>query len=452
MADPRIPPHDEAAEQSLLGAILIDKDAIIDVAEFLRPEHFYKDSHAEIFKAMLELFEAHEPVDVVTLSAKLKKLGTIKNVGGSQYIASLLDVVPTSAHASQYGRIIRENYIKRQLVTVAARITEAAFREQGVATEIVDEAEHEIFSIAQHNTKRDFIQIKQALAESFDRLDELHKRAGGFRGVPTGFSDVDFKLSGMQDSNLIILAARPGTGKTAMVLNIAQHVGLIEKVPVGIFSLEMSKEELVDRLLVSQADIDAWKLKTGRLADEDFNRLSEAMGELAEAPIFIDDTPGINILEMRTKARRLQVEHGVKLIIMDYLQLADPGRRFDSRVQEVSMISQGLKNLARELKVPVLACSQLSRAVEARGNRVPELSDLRESGSIEQDADVVMFLYREDSDMMNWGEQIPTKLRIAKHRNGPLGEIDLLFRGDRIRFYSVERKMSESIPPTPVAN
>ncbi len=442
--NPKVPPHDTAAEQSVLGAVLIDKDAMIDVAEFLRPEHFYKEAHGAIFAAMISLFEQHEPVDVVTLTAELKKSGALKMIGGASYISDLLGVVPTSAHAAQYGHIIKEQYMKRQLISAAANITERAFREEGDAQKILDHAESEIFAISQQSARRDFIPIKSALAASFDRLDELHKRAGGFRGVPTGFSDIDFKLSGMQDANLLILAARPGTGKTAMVLNIAQHVAVREKLPVGFFSLEMSKEELVDRLLVSQADIDAWKLKTGKLSDDDFTRLSEAMGELAEAPMFIDDTPGINILEMRTKARRLQVEHGVKLIIVDYLQLADSGRRFDNRVQEVSVISQSLKNLARELRVPVLACSQLSRAVESRGTRVPELSDLRESGSIEQDADVVMFIYREEGNQDNWGEQIPTKLRVAKHRNGPLGEVDLIFRGDRIRFYNVERKRSES--------
>ncbi len=443
--NPKVPPHDDAAEQSVLGAVLIDKDAMIDVAEFLHPEHFYSESHAAIFSAMLSLFEKHEPVDVVTLTAELKKSGQLKIVGGASTLSEFLNVVPTSAHAAQYGHIIKEHFIKRQLVAAAAKITESALSEEGGVQKILDTAESEIFAISQQSQRRDFIPIKNALASSFDRLDELHKRAGGFRGVPTGFVDIDFRLSGMQDSNLIILAARPGTGKTAMVLNIAQHVGVREKAPVGIFSLEMSKEELVDRLLVSQADIDAWKLKTGKLSDDDFGKLSEAMGELAEAPIFIDDTPGLNILEMRTKARRLQVEHGVKLIIVDYLQLADSGRRFDNRVQEVSVISQSLKNLARELRVPVLACSQLSRAVESRGTRVPELSDLRESGSIEQDADVVMFIYREEADQMNWGEQIPTKLRIAKHRNGPLGEVDLIFRGDRIRFYSVEKKREGAV-------
>lgn len=444
MVDLKVPPHDESAEQSVLGAILIDKDALIDVAEFLRPEFFYKDAHAKIFSAMLSLYESHEPIDAVSVAAQLKKDGGIKSTGGASYLSDLLNAVPTSAHAERYGKIIQELYTKRQLIELGGRITEMAFKEEGGAREIVDHAEQEIFAVSQEATNRDFIPIKDALASSFDRLDELHKRAGGMRGIPTGFNDVDFRLAGLQDSNLIILAARPGTGKTAMILNIAQHVAVKEKIPVGIFSLEMSKEELVDRLLVSQADIDAWKLKTGKLSDDDFERLSDAMGELAEAPIFIDDTPGINIIEMRTKARRLQVEQHVKLIIIDYLQLADSGRRFDNRVQEVSMISQSMKNLARELRIPVLACSQLSRAVESRGTRVPELSDLRESGSIEQDADVVMFLYREEADQTQWGEQIPTKLRIAKHRNGPLGEIDLIFRGDRIKFFGVQRAQAES--------
>lgn len=442
--DPKVPPHDDTAEQSVLGAILIDRDAMIEVAEFLRPEHFYKDSHAAIFAAMITLYEAHEPLDVVSVTAQLKKEGTIKVAGGQSAVSELLNVVPTSAHAQKYARIIQENYTKRRLVALGARVTELAFQDSGDATEILDLAEQEMFAISQQATKRDFIPIKDALAASFDRLDELHKRAGGLRGIPTGFPDIDFRLAGMQDSNLLILAARPGTGKTAMILNMAQYAAVKEKIPVGIFSLEMSKEELVDRLLVSQADIDAWKLKTGKLSDDDFTRLSEAMGELAEAPIYIDDTPGLNILEMRTKARRLQVEHGVKLIIVDYLQLADSGRKFDNRVQEVSVISQSLKNLARELRLPVLACSQLSRAVESRSSKVPELSDLRESGSIEQDADVVMFLYRQEQDQTQWGEQIPTKLRIAKHRNGPLGEVDLIFRGDRIRFYGIERKREDA--------
>jgi replicative DNA helicase len=445
MQNPKIPPHDDIAEQSVLGAILIDKDAMVDVSEFLSPKHFYNESNGFIFDAMLMLYEEHEPIDVVTVTAQLKKQGKLKEAGGGTGVSELLNVVPTSAHAEKYGRIVKDLFTKRQLIQTAASITELAFSEEGETREILDQAEKEIFAISQHAMRRDFIAIKDALASSFDRLDELHKQAGGLRGIPTGFPELDFRLAGMQKSNLLILAARPGTGKTAMILNIAQHAAVREKIPVGIFSLEMSQEELVDRLLVSQADIDAWRLKTGKLSDDDFTRLSDAMGELAEAPLYIDDTPGLSVMEMRTKARRLQMEHEIKLIIIDYLQLTDSGRKFDNRVQEVSIISQSFKNLARELNVPVLACSQLSRAVESRGSKVPELSDLRESGSIEQDADVVMFLYREEQDQSQWGEQIPTKLRIAKHRNGPLGEIDLIFRGDRIRFYGVERQR-ETVP------
>lgn len=439
--DPKVPPHDLTAEQSVLGSVLLDKDALIDVAPFLRPAFFYKEAHAIIYSAMLSLFEKHEPVDVVTLTAEIKKTGKLKEIGGASYLSELLQVVPTSAHAEHYGRIVEDHYVKRQLISISARITESAFKESGEARSILDLAESEIFAISQLHTRRDFIVIKDILAASFDRLDELHKNAGGLRGVPTGYTDLDNKLAGLQESNLLILAARPGQGKTAFTLNVAQHVSTTNKMPVGIFSLEMSKEELVDRLLVAQADIDAWKLKTGKLSDDDFTKLSEAMGQLADAPLFIDDTPGLNIMEMRTKARRLQIEHGIKLIIVDYLQLVDAGKRFEGRVQEVSYVSQNLKNLARELKVPVLAVSQLSRAVEARGTKVPQLADLRESGAIEQDADVVMFLYREEKEEgEKWSPNALTKLLIAKHRNGPLGEIDFMFRGDRIKFYGMERK------------
>ncbi len=439
MPEARIPPHDEQAEASILGAILIDKDALSDVVDFLKPEFFYKDIHNYIYAAMLELFEKHEPVDIVTLTSKLKKTGKYKDVGGTSYLTDLTNIVPTSANIEMYSNIVTDCYIKRRLIDSSANISESAFNEQSDVKMILDKAEGDILSIALRRSRQDFIPIKDALAESFDRLDELHKRGSALRGVGTGFADLDNKLAGMQDSNLLILAARPGQGKTAFALNIAQYVAVHNKEAVGIFSLEMSKEELVDRLLVSQADVDAWRLRTGRLTDDDFTRLSEAMGELSEAPLYIDDTPGINIFEMRTKARRLQVSHNLKLLIVDYLQLVDPGRRYDNRVQEVSIVSQSLKNLARELKIPVLAVSQLSRAVESRGTKVPQLADLRESGAIEQDADVVMFLYREEQEMEKWDHQI-VKLLIAKHRNGPLGEIDLIFKGDRIRFYGVEKK------------
>ena len=438
MAEPRIPPHDEQAEASILGAILIDKDSISEVIDFIRPEFFYKDNHSFIFESMMALFEKHEPIDLVTVTAELKKMGKHKVIGGAGYLTELTNIVPTSANIEYYAQIVSDHFIKRSLIDVSARITSQTFAGSNDTKQLLDMAESEIMAIAQRRTRRDFINIKDALAESFDRLDELHKKGTNLRGIPSGFYDLDNKLAGMQESNLLILAARPGQGKTALALNIAQYLTVHEKIPVGIFSLEMSKEELVDRLLVSQADVDAWRLKTGRLSDEDFTRLSEAMGELAEAPLYIDDTPGINIFEIRTKARRLQITHGVKLIILDYLQLIDPGRRFDSRVQEVSIISQSLKNLARELHIPVLAVSQLSRAVEHRGEKKPQLADLRESGSIEQDADVVMFIYKEDTDVKNWEQQV-VKLLVAKHRNGPGGEIELIFKGDRIRFYSVEK-------------
>src|SRR4030042_1411439 len=371
----RIPPHSEEAETCVLGSILIDKDAIVTVAEFLRPEHFYKKANSLIYEAILHLYELREPIDIVTRKERLKKDKNLEKIGGSAYLTSLVNAVPTAAHIEQYGRMVKDDFTKRELISAASKVTELAFDEGQEATAVLDTAEQLIFSLSQKHLRQVFQPIKDALAESFDRLDELHKRAGGLRGVPTGFSDLDFKLAGMQRSNLLILAARPGTGKTAMVLNMAQHAAVHDKIPVGIFSLEMSKEELVDRLLVSQADIDAWRLKTGKLSDDDFTRLSEAMGELAEAPIYIDDTPGLSVMEMRTKARRLQMEHDIKLIIIDYLQLTDSGRKFDNRVQEVSIISQSFKNLARELNLPVLVCSQLSRAVESSGTKVPDLSD-----------------------------------------------------------------------------
>jgi replicative DNA helicase len=314
-------------------------------------------------------------------------------------------------------------------------MTEDAFTEDKEADEILSDSEQQIFKISQEHVKQGFIHIKETLGESFDRLEELQKTGAGLRGIETGFIDIDNLLSGLQASNLIILAARPGQGKTAFVVNIAQHVAIANKLPVGLFSLEMSKEELVDRLLVSQSDIDAWKLKTGRLVEEDYDKLSVAMGALAEAPIFIDDTPGLSIAEMRTKARRLQSEHNLKLLIVDYLQLANPGKKFENRVNEVSYISQSLKNMARELKIPVIGVSQLSRAVEQRGGGKPQLADLRESGAIEQDADVVMFLYSGDEEFTS---QRIVNVLVAKHRNGPVGEKELLFRGDRIRFYNVE--------------
>lgn len=431
----RIPPHSDDAERSVLGSLLMSRDAMIEVAEVLSDDMFYTDSHQRIFEAMKTLYENRDPIDVVTVSDWLKKKKVLKSVGGVSYLTELVSDVPTAAHAAGYAKIVKNSFVKRQMIEAATELVTMAFDEGSETEKVLDRAEQAVFSLSQRNVKKGFVHVRDALAESFDRLDELHKAAGGIRGIPSGFKDLDNALAGMQDSNLLILAARPGMGKTTFALNMARHIAVDLKIPVGFFSLEMSNLELVDRLLVSQADIDAWKMKTGNLKPDEFTRLSEAMGILAESPLYIDDTPGISILEMRTKARRLQVEHGVKMIMMDYLQLATATGRFDGRVQEVQAISQGLKNLARELKVPVLALSQLSRAIEQRGTKVPQLSDLRESGSIEQDADVVMFLYREDDENLS-----QMKLNIAKHRNGPLRTIDLMFRGDRISFFGSEKK------------
>ncbi len=430
----RVPPHSQEAEESVLGAMLLDKDAVIAVAEFLLPEDFYDERLKAIYEACLDLYENRTPIDVLTVTERLKKRKTLKNIGSSSFLADLANKVPTAAHVEHYGRIVKDTATKRALMSAAGRLVESSMDEGITASELMDSAESQIFSLSQKNSSKSFTAVKTALAESFDRLDELHKQGEGMRGVPTGFADLDNALAGMQKSNLLILAARPGVGKTSLATNIAQYVAVNLKRPVGFFSLEMSKEELVDRLLVGQADIDAWKLKTGKLDEEDFTKLSNAMGELAEAPLYIDDTPALSVLEMRTKARRLQVENGLDFLVVDYMQLAR-SRNLENRVQEVSEISQGLKNLARELKIPVMVLSQLSRAVETRGGKKPQLSDLRESGSIEQDADVVMFLWREDDDNSE-----SMMLDIAKHRNGPLKSIPLHFRGDRIRFYSRDSK------------
>jgi len=433
----RLPPHSEEAEASVLGAVLIDKYAIVTVAEILTAEDFYDPKNRLIFEAFASLYEERAPIDILTASEELKKRKALKKIGGSSYLAELANGVPTSAHVEHYARIVKDLATKRNLISAASRIVEASFEEGIAADELLDKAESEVFSLSQKHIFKTFMPVKEALAESFDRLDELHKESSGLRGVPTGFKDLDEALAGMQKSNLLILAARPGVGKTTLALNIAQSLSVDYSRPVAIFSLEMSKEELVDRLLVSQADIDAWKLKTGRLSEEDFTALSNAMGVLAEAPLYIDDTPALSITEMRTRARRLQVDVGIDLLIVDYLQLAR-ARQLENRVQEVSEISQGLKNLARELKIPVLALSQLSRAVEQRGEKRPQLADLRESGSIEQDADVVMFLWRDDEEKLE-----DVTLDIAKHRNGPLTSLKLYFKGDRIKFYGRETKRSK---------
>lgn len=403
------------------------------MSEFLRAEHFYNPNLASIYETMMRLYEERSPIDIVTVAGKLKEKKLLKKIGGKAFLSKLASEVPTSANVESYGKIIKALSAKRELISAAGRISEKAFDESIPADELLDMAEQEVYALSQKHLKSVPSSLREVLTASFDRLDELQKRGSGLRGLATGFKQMDMSLAGMQDSNLLILAARPGIGKTAFALNIARHVAVEEKVPVCIFSLEMSKEELVDRLLVRQGLIDAWKLKTGQLSDDDFASLSEAMGVLAEAPLYIDDTPGLTVTELRTKARRLQSDKGIKFIIVDYLQLMH-GYSRDNRVQEVSEISQGLKNLARELKIPVLAAAQLNRQMESRGGK-PRLSDLRESGSIEQDADVVMFLHREDEDVRE-----VVSCSIEKHRNGPTGQFNLYFNGKQVSFFDIEKK------------
>jgi replicative DNA helicase len=437
--DRKTPPHDLDAEQSVLGGILIDPPAISLVLEVINSHHFYKREHQVIFESMLSLYDKRQPVDIVTLGAQLTEDGKLKEIGGTKYLSQLIEAVPSSANIQHYARIIKSQFVKRSLVTMSSRMVEKAYENTGEVKDLLNEAEREIFSLSQSYLHQDFVSLKDIVGDTFDRLEEFKKNGEGIRGIPTGYKDVDAKLAGLHDSNLIILAARPGIGKTTFAVNIAINAALKQKTPVGIFSLEMSKEELVDRLLVGQADIDAWKLKTGRLSDDEISALTQAMGELSEAPIYIDDTPGASILELRSKARKLKIEKGLKLLVVDYLQLIDPGKRIENRSQEVSYISQNLKNLARELKIPVIALSQLSRAIEHRGEKRPQLADLRESGAIEQDADIVMFLYyeNESDDLLDQGKKM-IKLFVAKHRNGSTGEIDLMFRGDRVKFYGVD--------------
>ncbi len=434
MANFRVPPHADDAEKSILGSVLIDKNAIVDISVSLRPEMFYNENNGKVFEAMMSLYENRDPIDVLTVSDWLKKEKLLDRVGGKTYLTELSNEVPVASHVQKYAQIVRDCYIKRLLITAGAEMGEMGFDEGKPLIEILDKAEQSVYSLSQTHIRKTFVPIKDVLSESFDRLDALRNSPDGLRGVPTGFGDLDKMLAGMQDSNLLILAARPGIGKTSFATNIAQYVAVEKKMPVGYFALEMSNLEMIERMVVGQANIDAWKMKTGNLKDEDYAKISEAMGVMAESPLYIDDTPGQSILEIRTKARKLHSQVGLKLLVVDYLQLVVGDKAYESRVQEVGAISQGLKNLARELRVPVLALSQLNRGIENRTEKSPQLSDLRESGSIEQDADVVMFLYRNDDNLLE-----DVNLSIAKHRNGGLGVIGLKFRGDRVKFYGVDR-------------
>ncbi len=434
----KIQPQNIEAEQSVLGSIIIDSEAIIKVADILSPDDFYKPSHQKIYRACLTLYEKREPIDILSLSDELEGKKQLEDVGGRTYIAHLANIVPTAANVKSYAQIVQKKSTLRRLISAAQKISSLGFQEDRELDELLDEAEQLLFQVSQNYLKQNFVVINELLNEAFERIDELHQQSGRLRGVPTGFADLDNILSGLQKSDLVILAARPSMGKTALALDIVRHASIKENIPVGIFSLEMSKEQIADRLLCSEANVSLWKMRTGKLSDKDingeesdFSKLGHAFGRLSEANIFIDDSAISNVMEIRTKARRLAAEKGLGLLIIDYLQLIEGSGRPESRVQEISQISRSLKGLARELNIPLVVLSQLSRAVESRSPSIPKLADLRESGAIEQDADVVMFIYRPAMDKslktLDEDQKHLAMINIAKHRNGPVDTVELYF-------------------------
>ena len=439
----KIPPQNIDAEKSLLGAILIDQEVLIDVVEIVKATDFYDKKHGKIFAGMIRLYQNHEGVDLITVTDELKKNGHLDEIGGSTYLAELTNHVPTAAHASSYAEIVSQAAVRRRLIKASADINSLAFDENLTVPQLLGQSEAELFSVSDSSLKQDLTSISDILDTSFDRINDLYVNKGVLRGVKTGYRDLDNMTAGLQRSDLIILAARPAMGKTTLVTNLAYNVATIEKKTVLFFSLEMSKEQLIDRMLADAAGVDSWNIRTGNLSEEDFAKLAEASGEMAEAPIFIDDTPGVSVLEMRTKARRAAHDGELGLIIIDYLQLmqgSGSAQANGNRVQEVSEISRGLKLLARELNVPVIALSQLSRSVESRSPQIPQLADLRESGSIEQDADIVMFIYREAYYNPETERENITDLILAKHRHGPTGTVELYFHPERLRFMSLDKK------------
>lgn len=451
--EPRIPPHSYEAEESVLGSLLIDKEAMTRVADVLQPLDFYKQTHRHLYQACLELYSSGEPIDVLSVITRLKEKKVLSAVGGEAAITYLATVVPTAGNVEHYARIVQKYATLRRLISAASAITELGFTEAEEIDSVLDRAEQELFAVARSHRQQSFTRLSAALEEAFERIDKLHKGETELRGVTTGFPALDHKLAGWQRSDLIILAARPSVGKTTLALDFARHAAL-SGTPVGFFSLEMSKDQLIDRLLAAHAHVDLWRMRTGKLRAEgefdDFSRLGHAMGELSETPLFIDDQASNNIMTMRTMARRLQAEHGLGLLVVDYLQLMESNRYTDNRVQEVSDISRNLKKLAIELDLPIIALSQLSRAVELRGgNARPKLSDLRESGSIEQDADIVLFLHPEAGD--NSEQHDPEEVRdvsllIEKHRNGPTGEVPLRFHARYVTYLPPVDAAHEAMP------
>lgn len=441
----RIPPQNLEAEQSVLGSMLIDREAIIIASEIIRPTDFYRESHQKIFEAMLALSERGEPVDLITLSAELEQQNLLESVGGIGYLTTLANIVPTAANVSYYARIVQEKAILRTMINTATQIVSRCFEAKDDVEEILDDAEKAILEISQRSTSNSFSSMREILKNTFEQIDQLWENKGGVTGVPTGFPDLDNLTCGLQNSDLIIIAARPSMGKTTLALNIAQHIAVNEGLPVAIFSLEMSKEQLVQRMLCAQANIDAQRLRRGFLTEEDYPKLTKAAGPLSEAPIYIDDTAAISVREMRAKARRLKAEHGLAAIFIDYLQLMRGDGRAENRQQEISAISRSLKALAKELNVPVVALSQLSRAVEQREKKRPVLSDLLESGGIEANADLVAFIYREAYYNPNAENKHDTEIIIAKQRNGPVGSVHLYFKENLNKFVSISHDYQEAM-------
>jgi len=455
----RIPPQNLEAEMCLLGSVLLDSEAMLKIGDIIDIEDFYKNAHRHIFEVILELYQKNDPIDLLTVSNRLTEKNLLENVGGQEYLAKLANDVPTAAHVANYANIVHKKATRRRLLTASQEITRLGYKEDEEIEGLLDEAQKHLFGVSNNFLRQNFVPIRGVLSEAFDRIDELHKNKGKLRGLPTGFPDLDNILAGLQRSDLIVLAARPSVGKTSLALDIIRQIATKQKVSVGLFSLEMSKEQLVDRLLCAQANVDLWRMRTGRLSerpeDDDFPRIGHAMGVLSESPIYIDDTPNVHITQIRTKARRLQMEHGLGLIVVDYLQLMESRSNSESRVQEVAEITRGLKSIARELNVPVLALSQLSRVVEQSKPAIPKLSHLRESGSIEQDADVVLFIYRKTADRNYRPEDIPpderyiAEIHVAKHRNGPTGLVKVFFDEQRASFRSLNRDQSSVIASAP---
>ncbi len=437
----RIPPQNTEAEMALLGSVMLRPDSIYEIIDFVTPKSFYAERHAIIYDSMLDLFTKRTPIDLLSLSSRLKEKNLLDQVGGASYLTEIINTVPSSANIKHYAEIIQKKYMMRRLIDASEFIAHLGFDESSELEDLLDKAEKHIYDITQSGGVHKFVAMKDELVEAFERLENLHNNKGELRGVPTGFKELDHKLAGFQKSDLIILAARPSMGKTSLALDIARQTAINHKVPVGIFSLEMSSQQLVDRMLAAESNVDAWKLRTGKLSDEgDFAAIRQSLDRLSQAPIYIDDQPGSNILKMRSVARRLKSEKGLGLLIVDYLQLMVPtqSRSSDNLVQQVTEISRSLKNLARELDVPVIALSQLSRAVEQRGGK-PRLSDLRDSGSIEQDADVVMFIHREDKYKEQSERTNIAEILIEKHRNGETGKVELFFNDKKATFQSIDK-------------